>query len=211
MTMDETNPARAELARAITARDAAVATLEKAVAVEKRAEDLLFEKLAALEEARAAVVEAHGVSPLRLIEAATTGVLVMDRPLEMALTAESDAENDVAASRRVVATSRAAIAEAERALAGLQWRVDERCKPVLAAEAGRIIAGAEALAAKFNDARAVLSFLAASLPAGSPLRLRIDSALACAPARNLQLPEEWRKAHAALLRDAATPLPKDLN
>jgi hypothetical protein len=209
--MDKTDLARAELARAIEARDAAVATLEKAKAAEKRREDILFEKLAELEDARAAVVEAHGESPLRLLEAATTGVLTLDRPLEMALVTESDAEEAVTASRRALSTSRAAIAEAERALAGLQGRVDERCKPVLAAEAGRIIAGAEALAAKFNDARAVLSFLAASLPAGSPLRLRIDSALACAPARNLQLPEEWRKAHAALLRDAATPLPKDLN
>jgi hypothetical protein len=144
-----------------------------------------------------------------LLEAAETGVL--ERPLEMALINEGAAEHDVAASRLAVATSRAAIAEAERALAGAQWRVNESCKPVLASEAGRIIAGAEALAIKFNEMRATLSFLAASLPPGSPLRLRIDKALAFAPASNLIPPEEWRKAHAALMRDAATLLPKDLN
>jgi hypothetical protein len=125
------------------------------------------------------------------------------------LAAESDAEHDVAALRRALATARAAIAEAEKALMFKQIRVESAAKPILAAEADRFLVETEALKAQFDKMRAALSFLSSSLPAGSPLRLRIDTALECAPARTLTPPAEWQKAREALMRDANAPLPND--
>jgi hypothetical protein len=149
-------------------------------------------------------------APLRLLEAAETGVLVVDRPLNAALAAESDAEQDVAPSRRAVATFRAAIPEAERALAGAQWRVNEACKPVLAAEAAPLLVEAESLKAEFDKMRAALSFLSSSLPAGSTLRLLIDNALACAPARNLEPPANGAKPTPCSCATPPPHCPKDL-
>jgi hypothetical protein len=205
--MDINTTAREELAAAIAARDEAADRLEKAKAAEAQAGDLLMSALVRLEEARAAIVEAHEAAPQRLLEAAASGVLTMDRPLTAALAAEADAEHDVAALRRAVATARAAIAEAEKALMIREIRVDSACKPVLAADLGRVLAAAEGLKRKFDETRATLAFLAGSLPPGSPLRLRIYDALECAPARNLEPPAEWLKARADLMRDAAAPLP----
>jgi hypothetical protein len=174
--MDKTDPARTELAAAIAVRDAAAAMVEKALATEAQASDRHFAKLAARDAAQAAVVEAHGVSPLRLIEAAESGVLTLDRPLEMALTAESEAEDAVAASRRAVATSRAAIAEAQKSLEGAQWRVNEACKPVVAAEAAPLLVEARVVESGVRqNARGVVvpvGIASAGLSAPSPDRQR---------------------------------------
>ena len=199
------------LAAAIATRNEAADRLEKAKAAEAQAGDLLMSALVRLEEARAAIVEAHEAAPQRLLEAAASGVLTMDRPLTAAWAAEADAEHDVAALRRAVAAARAAIAEAEKALMLSQIRVDSACKPVLAADLGRILAATEGLKRQFDETRATLAFLAGPLPPGSPLRLKVDDALECAPARNLEPPAEWRKAREALMRDARAPLPSEIN
>jgi hypothetical protein len=207
MDINTTEAARAALAEAIEARDEAGNRLEAAKAAEERVSDLLAASLVKLQAAQAEVVELHESGPQRVLEMASTGVLTMDRPLKAAKAAEADARDDVEEIRRTLTTCKTAIAEAERALMYAQMKVDNAAKPILAAEAVRIITVVEALQAKFNAMRAILSFLSAAIPPGSPLRLKVDDALECAPARNLEPPAEWLKARADLMRDANAPLP----
>jgi hypothetical protein len=207
----KTDEARAALAAAIAERDAAGNRLEAARGAVERVSDLLAAALVKLEARRAAVIEAEETAPQRILEMASSGSLTLDRHLKQARSDAASAEDDVAGLRSAIATARAAVAEAERSLMLKQIPVDACCKPVLAADLGRILAAAEGLKRKFDETRATLSFLSAALPPGSPLRLRIDDAIECAPARNLEPPAEWLKARADLMRDARAPLPSEIN
>lgn len=205
-----TDDNRKALAAAIAARDTAGARLVKAKEAGDMAADLLAAALAKRDAARAAVVDAEETAPMRVLEMAASGTLTMDRHLKATKAAEADACDDVEGLRAAVAASRAAIADAERALMYAQTKVDAACKPVLTADIARIIAGVETLKARFDKARAALSFLSASLPPGAALHLRTANALEATPARNLAPPVEWQKAREALTRDANAPLPSAL-
>jgi len=198
---------REQLASAIAARDGAARRLEAAENAVEQTAELLAGALAKLETAKSAVVDAHESAPRRLLEMAATGALSLDRPLNAAQADVAAAENELAAVRSTLVLARATVTEAERAHMFAQLRVDDRCKPILVAEVPRIIAEVEALKAKFDKARATLSFLSEALPPGSPLRLRINDAVEAKPARSLPEPDEWRAAKEALLRDAHAPLP----
>jgi hypothetical protein len=202
-----TDEARAALAAAIAERDAAGNRLEAARGAVERVSDLLAAALVKQQAAQAEVVELHESAPQRILEMASTGVLTMDRPLKAAKAAETDACEDVEEIRRTLTTCKTAIAEAERALMYAQMKVDNAAKPILAAEAVRVLVEAEALKVKFDKMRATLAFLGGALPAGSPLVLRFDNALEATPARNLAPPPDWVAWRGALLRDAAAPLP----
>jgi hypothetical protein len=204
--MDSVNTtAREELAAAIEARNEAAAEAETARAAVERISDQLYDAQRRLEEARAQASEKASERVAALVAGGDVAVAARDR------FAERDAEDAVAACRAAKDLCKAAVAEAERSLMLKQLPVDACCRSVLSAEIGRILARAEALKAQFEKARAALSFLAGSLPPGSPLRLRIDDAIECAPARNLEPPAEWRKAREALMRDARAPLPSEIN
>jgi hypothetical protein len=203
--MDINTEARAELAAAIAARDEAAAEAETARAAVERISDQLYDAQRRLEEARAQASEKVSERVAALVTGGDALVVDRDR------FAERDAEDAVAACRAAKDLCKAAVAEAERSLMLKQLRVDACCRPVLSAEIGRILARAEALKAKFDHVRAALAFLSASLPPGSPLRLKVDDAIECAPARNLEPPAEWRKAREALMRDARAPLPSEIN
>jgi TATA-binding protein-associated factor Taf7 len=201
--MDTTEEARAALAQAILARDEAAAEAETARAAVERIDDQLYEAQRRLEEVRAHAGEKASERIAALVAGGDALVVERDR------FAERDAEDAVTACRAARDLCKAAIAEAEKVLMFAQIRVESAAKPILAAEADRLLVEAEALKAKFDDVRAVLLFLSSSLPAGSPLLLRLDNALEAKPARNLPAPAEWRKAHEALMRDAGAPLPGD--
>ena len=201
--MDINTTAREELAAAIATRDEAAAEAETARAAVERIDDQLYEAQRRLEEVRAQAGEKVSERIAALV--AGGDALVVDRDRF----AERDAEDAVTACRAARELCKAAIAEAERALMYAQMKVDSAAKPILAAEAVRVLVEAEALKAKFDEARAVLMFLASSLPAGSPSLLRLENALEAKPAMYLPVPDEWKKAREALLRDANAPLPRD--
>jgi chromosome segregation ATPase len=202
--MDNT-AAREELAAAIEARDEAAAEVETARAAVERISDQLYDAQRRLEEARAQASEKVSERVAALVAGGAVAVAARDR------FAERDAEDAVTACRAAKDLCKAAVAEAERSLMLKQLRVDSACKPVLAADIARVLAAAEGLKRKFDETRATLTFLAGSLPPGAPLRLRVDDALECAPARDLEPPAEWRKAREALMRDARAPLPSEIN
>jgi chromosome segregation ATPase len=200
-----TEAARAALAAAIEARNEAADEVERSRAAVERVSDQLYEAQRRLEEARAQASEKVSERVAALV--AGGDALVVDRDRF----AERDAEDAITACRAARDLCKSALSDAEASLGYAQMKTESATKPVLAAEVDRFLVETEALKAQFEKARAALSFLAGSLPPGSPLRLRIYDALECAPARNLEPPPEWLKARADLMRDARAPLPSEIN
>jgi hypothetical protein len=192
---------RAELARAIEARDAAAAEVERAKVAAERIGDQLYEARARLEEVRAQAGERESERVAALVAGGDVAVVERDR------FAERNAQDAVTACRAARDLCKAAVADAEASLGYKKLRVEAAVRPILVAEAGRIIKDVEDMKVKFDEMRATLAFLSRALPAGKPLSLRIDAALDVAPAQRLELPAKWRQAHEALMRDADWPLP----
>jgi hypothetical protein len=194
---------RAELAEAIARRNEAAARFEAAESAAYMAGELLAQTLTRLEAARCVAIAAEESQGGRLLAMVSTGALTLDKHLEASRADLAAIESDLAAVRNTLALARATVGEAERAHMFAQLRVNDKCKVILASKIPGVLITAEDLKAEFDKARAVLSFLSASLPPGSPLCLRIDDVLEAKPARNL----EWIGWRAALSSDASAPLP----
>jgi hypothetical protein len=202
---------RAELAKAISARDDAARRLQAAQDAADMAGELLAQTLARREAARCVVIAAEEGQAGRLLAMVSTGALTLDKHLEASRADLAAVESDLAAVRNTLALARATVAEAERAHMFAQLRVDEKCKVILASKIPGVLITAEKLKSEFNKVRSVLFFLDGSLTPGSPLSHRINAALESAPARNLVPPPNWVAWRDALLCDAYAPLPSELN
>jgi hypothetical protein len=209
---------RGLLAEAIRERDVA----ERAAAIARFAVEgavALVEKAEGLPSAaKGELASAREGQAARLRQAAGGGAppTAAAALVREARAAETDAADDVEAARSALAACREAAAGAEDDAARAQRRVEAAVAPVLAAEVDRLLAAVEAASAELEGKRAVLSFLASTLPPGAPQRLRISLVMPPPPPPGSAFGGDisghpalsaWRAARDALLVDPSVALP----
>jgi len=205
MKHDEVAGPRAALAQAIERRDAVARRIEGLRVTIERLRDERVDAEKRLDAARAAAagdVDEREQVVDRLI--AGGAVTALERPSRATV---DEAQTALEAHRRAIGLCEAELKEASADLELKEMSVASAAGDVLAPAFAERLGWAEGKHAELAREVAVLAFLQHALPAGAPEIKRFNLLMHTPADTRHPATEIWRAARAALMRDAATPLP----